>query len=993
MTVIPAENIKVAVRVRPFSENETKANSKCIVQMDGKVTTIMTKDNKEQRFTFDYSYWSKDGCKTEPNGYIAPDPSHKNGSKYADQKAVHQDLGADVLKNAKEGYNSTIFAYGQTGSGKSYSIIGDKANEGIVPRVCKDLFTLIDASKKESPDREDEVSLCMMEIYNEVPKDLLNMKHPLKIRESPGKGFYAEGLTEYPCKDYNELKRIMDEGNLARTINATKMNQTSSRAHTIVSICFKQKSKSGDSNLIKTAVIQLVDLAGSERVSKTEATGGRLKEGAAINQSLTNLGICMHALATASKQVPYRNSCLTKVLCNSLGGNSKTMMVAAISPSEVNRDESISTLNYADSAKRIKTAPKVNEDETASCIKRLQEENEKLKKMLESGQMSPALAVGGNSAKEIEEMRKMHEEEMKALIENNMREMANMKATFDQKLANADNLRRDSIPNGMSMTKVLEECKSKPHFANLNPDLQLSGRIIYICKPGVNIVGNEKNSEADIKMLCASILPTHARVTVDDKHEIFMEPASTEAKVLHNGCPITKKIVLHHNDRILFGPTALYLFCCPKERDESKSPFPLIDYNFAQGEIARNCGIVLPTMDGSQNLESVLLHEELLRIFPFVQEANCISAELDKRVKFEIIPLRVPIANNPENIRCELHIEMKNLENGKQYIWNKEKFENRLCLMKEMYANYDNQMEDANEYEDPFCESPDAEVELGSVQVFTQPMCYSIEIKDEYEICDYKGNEVGTMNLEIDPCSKDGIEYTVNDDKFVEKPEELIGQTLYFLVRIHSVKGLPNRYTAVHCRYRMLNDNEETLTKVCNDPTNAKFEHSRVVCFPSITIETLRKLQEGSFSIIVMGKQHPRKSAMAFARGKNTREMLQNDKEILVKTKCLMNGFNMDGRMVDPNKQSVVVELLLLKKHQQRMQLKLDGCRKMVEIAQNLGCKSLPLGLLRDVISAQNGMAIEKAIAQLEGVSKTMPQEPHIHKNGHVKQSSTCQIL
>lgn len=212
-----------------------------------------------------------------------------------------------MMSNAWDGYNSTVFAYGQTGSGKSYSVIGWNANKGIVPMFCEQLFNAID--EKKSSDKSGatfEVMFSMMEIYNEIARDLLNAKgdkkNGLKIRENPKKGFYAENLTQSPVDSYKAIDAKMNEGTTNRTIAATNMNETSSRAHTIVCITFTQKRKNdAGQEMAKTSVNNLVDLAGSERVASTGATGDRLKEGAAINQSLSSLGNCISALADQSQ--------------------------------------------------------------------------------------------------------------------------------------------------------------------------------------------------------------------------------------------------------------------------------------------------------------------------------------------------------------------------------------------------------------------------------------------------------------------------------------------------------------------------------------------------------------------------------------------------------------------------------------------------------------------------------------------------------------------
>ncbi|XP_045105160.1 kinesin-like protein KIF28P [Portunus trituberculatus] len=209
---------------------------------EGNITTVTNPDDSAdvKSFTYDYSYWSFDGCKEEPNGYFA---KQSPNSKYADQNTVYNDLGGGVLANAWACYNSTLFAYGQTGSGKSWSVIGYGSNKGIVPLFCNDLFNGITQNTEE---KEFEVRFSMLEIYNEVVHDLLNptkSKKGLKVRQHPKKGFYAEGLKLALVTNYNEIEQKMNEGTVNRTIAFTNMNATSSRAHTIVGITVIQKFK------------------------------------------------------------------------------------------------------------------------------------------------------------------------------------------------------------------------------------------------------------------------------------------------------------------------------------------------------------------------------------------------------------------------------------------------------------------------------------------------------------------------------------------------------------------------------------------------------------------------------------------------------------------------------------------------------------------------------------------------------------------------------
>lgn len=273
-------SVKVAVRVRPFNPREKQLNSKLCVDMQGNSTIVEDDDGKPRTFTFDYSFWSHDEFIEEPNGYLRAE-----GNKYADQMSVYESVGKEVLKNAWEGYHCCLFAYGQTGSGKSYSMIGYGANKGIVPISSEQIFTRIHANTDTSVIYE--VSVSMLEIYNEKIQDLLidssdRVKGGLKVRESKTLGVYVEGLSAYRVNNYEEIAEKMDEGSRNRSIGATEMNAHSSRAHTIITINFMQKTVQDKRTVEKISVINLVDLAGSEKASKTNATGDRLKEVASV---------------------------------------------------------------------------------------------------------------------------------------------------------------------------------------------------------------------------------------------------------------------------------------------------------------------------------------------------------------------------------------------------------------------------------------------------------------------------------------------------------------------------------------------------------------------------------------------------------------------------------------------------------------------------------------------------------------------------------------
>lgn len=336
------------------------------------------------------------------------------------QRSLYEDLGRPIVEQALRGFNGTIFAYGQTGSGKTFSMMGDESNPGIIPLLNFELFDRLAAMQAESPSRSFLVLVSFLEIYNECIKDLLNPSDKqLMIREHPDLGVYVQDLAELVVKDAADVVRLLDQGQKVRHVAATAMNDRSSRSHSCFTIKIEQKTVERAGNKEKTttlgAKINLVDLAGSERAEKTGATGETLKQGASINKSLSALGNVINALAEGKvSHVPYRDSKLTRLLQHSLGGNSLTVMVAAVSPADDNYDETLSTLQYANRAKNIKNVAKRNEDVNQQVISQLREEIEALRRQLAQAQTSSA--AGGADAPMSEE-KKAEMEELLAVLE------------------------------------------------------------------------------------------------------------------------------------------------------------------------------------------------------------------------------------------------------------------------------------------------------------------------------------------------------------------------------------------------------------------------------------------------------------------------------------------------------------------------------------------------------------------------------------------------
>ncbi|KAI9143948.1 P-loop containing nucleoside triphosphate hydrolase protein [Paraphysoderma sedebokerense] len=361
------ESVKVIVRCRPFSDKEKAAGHSCIVVIDpegGSVTINPIKsDDPPKTFTFDYAFdWN---CK---------------------QHDVYNKTARPIVESVLNGYNGTIFAYGQTGTGKTFSMEGirqDPQLRGIIPNSFEHIFSHINSSPQNVKYL---VRISYLEIYNEEIRDLLKTESgKLDLKERPDVGVYVKDLSSFVVKDTAEMDKLMEVGNKNRSVGFTEMNARSSRSHSIFTITVEMCETVNEEEHIRVGKLHLVDLAGSERQSKTGATGERLKEATKINMSLSCLGNVIKALVDGkSSHIPYRDSKLTRLLQDSLGGNAKTMMIATMSPASYNYDETLSTLRYASRAKNIKNKPKINEDPKDAMLREFQEEIRKLRQQLET---------------------------------------------------------------------------------------------------------------------------------------------------------------------------------------------------------------------------------------------------------------------------------------------------------------------------------------------------------------------------------------------------------------------------------------------------------------------------------------------------------------------------------------------------------------------------------------------------------------------------------
>jgi len=364
-----SEAVKVVVKCRPMNRREKELECKQVLEVDPasgqcSVTNIHDGEAPPKNFTFDGAYGGD-----------------------ASNEQLYLDITFPLVEGVTEGYNGTVFAYGQTGSGKTYTMQGvtePAAQRGLIPRAFDHIFDTVAVAEH----RRYLIHASFLEIYNEEVRDLLadDIKAHLELRERPSGDVFVKDLSLHPVSSVGTCQQIMSKGWKNRSTGATLMNAVSSRSHSIFTIHLERCDDPANGSKIRASKLNLVDLAGSERQSKTGAIGDRFKEATKINLSLSALGNVICALVDGrSVHIPYRDSKLTRLLQDSLGGNTKTLMIACLSPADRNYEETLSTLRYANRAKNIRNKPRINEDPKDALIRQYLDEINRLKAIISRG--------------------------------------------------------------------------------------------------------------------------------------------------------------------------------------------------------------------------------------------------------------------------------------------------------------------------------------------------------------------------------------------------------------------------------------------------------------------------------------------------------------------------------------------------------------------------------------------------------------------------------
>nr|XP_061794485.1 kinesin-like protein KIF16B [Nerophis lumbriciformis] len=531
-------SVRVAVRVRPLNKREQQLSAKVVTRFEGNnvylykvkfilhpeniISHIIQWDKNTKIFTYDFLY-----------------DSDERSPSFASQEKIFNDLGQDVLKAAFEGFNTCVFAYGQTGSGKSYTMMGHAEQKGLIPQICVGLFSKISDCTSGRVSFRTEVSF--MEIYNERVHDLLKKRTAatengnLRVREHPRDGPYVENLSKHLVHSYSDVEELIAAGNINRITVSTGMNDSSSRSHAIFTINFTQAWFDAELPREMLSKIHLVDLAGSERANVTHTSGIRLKEGANINKSLVTLGNVISALAELSVGqpttkratfIPYRDSVLTWLLKDSLGGNSKTTMIATISPADLNYGETLSTLRYASRAQSIMNTPTVNEDKSVSLIRELQAEVIRLKRLLVETKQVTHREL--SSSLRVEEELHENEEKVYTLTKEWTCKWEETRGIMQE----------EPVALKKKGSAVVLDCRY-PHLIGLDEDLLSTGIVLYYLKEGRTMINTNKTTH------CLDI--EDCKPEFGGEHCVFENHAGTVTVIPHEDamCSVNGTVITH----------------------------------------------------------------------------------------------------------------------------------------------------------------------------------------------------------------------------------------------------------------------------------------------------------------------------------------------------------------------------------------------------------------------------------------------------------------
>ncbi|CAE8638991.1 unnamed protein product [Polarella glacialis] len=715
------EFIQVVIRVRPLLERNLVVGDRNILEVDTVQNTIdveMKGSDRKQATPVQV----QESPSTSNRETVVTMRSYKfdhvmdsrfeGQPNFASQEAVYELIGSRIVRCAMDGYNACLFAYGQTGTGKTHTVLGNtypSEKRGLLPRILEGLFEELAGRKEASEAKDSSVQISYLEIFNEQIHDLLVPppksgvpREALQVRYHPILGVMINDLTQSSCSTIEEAMELVDFGTRMRSIAATSMNSRSSRAHTVFTFKFEQTSRDGETQM---AQIQLVDLAGREQEKSSSDNKDRLRERQFINTSLFHLSTCILNLSRGSKArevCAFRNSRLTLLLANSLSGNSRTGMIAAVSPASSDLDETISTLRFADHVKKIRTSANCNKVNKASVVKQLQEEIAKLR-----AQMDLNVRTGdGEKVSQLE------------AICAHFKEALEQEKSRSQALAaeRAECLKEMGLSVGAESVSIVvgaDRDGGVPYLVNLSDDPYLQGCLMYFLKGPEDVTIGSADSNK-VRMSGLGIKAQHCIIRNEGNRRLFLHPLTDGAenekerpRVFLNGRRVTDPVEMHHQDRIILGHSCAFRVAVPltaselKAQKEGGSSGPEggtddqaeVEFDQALAEIEDastqsfgNLGKYVEDLEHSVGREVARAFVcELRRAVPLVDEANQITREMAQDFVFALQVLTDLCSS--KTTAPEMVVAVTGTAGSRElkFVWTLEKFTDRLQSMRDLY--------------------------------------------------------------------------------------------------------------------------------------------------------------------------------------------------------------------------------------------------------------------------------------------------------------------
>lgn len=670
-------NIKVICRFRPLNESENNKGSVLCVEFLSDTSLRIPNDSETSQYTFDQAF--------QPT---------------CTQQQVYQAAARPIVESVMQGFNGTVFAYGQTSSGKTFTMMGggpkDPISKGIIPRMVETVFSTIQKSV-QSIQYELKISYC--EIYMEKIKDLIDPKKTnLKIHEDKARGIYIDGLSECGIGSEEEVYDLMTLGSNNREVAYTNMNAGSSRSHSLFIISIAQTNSQDLST--KIGKLFLVDLAGSEKVGKTGAAGMRLEEAKNINKSLTVLGLVINNLTDGkSSHIPYRDSKLTRVLQDSLGGNSKTALIVTCSPSPFNEAETVSTLRFGMRAKAIKNKPKVNREFTVPELKLLlakaQEEIEAKNRIilkLRDGVKPEAL---GEIMKEIGDSEQKSNEGMVEVME----EIEEYKERLTELSGRIEKLNSDNEKLRIEV-KILESENSE--FRNNNQKIQ--GNIRLWQEKAELLKDSYKDQESLIEKLVLTKetleknLEQQLKTLLETQQEV-RNKSSEISKLKSELLAIDQPVFNKRQVSMSFSPLGKLV---PSDTEEIDGLYKRIEnyektiqeLELANMDLLRNSSQDISKKNeeiSTQKLENTHLHQEKMKLLDRLRE---VEKSYNEAVRSSNVSTNDLIKQNEEYFLQKLEYERNKWHNEKSEIM--KDLENRITRVLELEILIDSQKDSIN---------------------------------------------------------------------------------------------------------------------------------------------------------------------------------------------------------------------------------------------------------------------------------------------------------